>query len=78
MSNTWFLGYLLIGFIFLYLCLIAFFQDHYTPKTDRVSWLAILLIPSFWPLALCLSLLELAYKYKLLRMIKIHAMRILK
>ncbi|MCU0526143.1 MAG: hypothetical protein MUF72_15090 [Elainella sp. Prado103] len=41
-------GALLVGGILVH----AFLKDSTTPKTDRLSWLVILLASAFWPLVL--------------------------
>lgn len=65
MLTLLFSGYLFNASIWFCVCLSAFLRDRSTPKSDRLSWVAVLLVPSLWPIALPLMLLELAQKQRL-------------
>ncbi|MEC4987757.1 MAG: hypothetical protein SAJ37_03325 [Oscillatoria sp. PMC 1068.18] len=44
------------------ICLVAFFQDTTTPKTDLISWIAIFVATLFWLLIVPISCWELFNK----------------
>ena len=48
--------------VFIY-WLMIFLQDTSTSKTDRISWLVLLIAPLFWPIVLPISSWELNRKH---------------
>ncbi len=64
MINNLFLGYGIISLILFCFWLSLFLRDATTPKTDKTSWLVLLIAPLFWPLVLPIAIWELIHKSK--------------
>ncbi|MDB9510623.1 hypothetical protein PN499_05455 [Kamptonema animale CS-326] len=56
------LGYLVITLVVFCIWFAKFWGDTTTPKDDRISWIALMIGPLFWPIVLPFSILELASK----------------
>ncbi|HLO51518.1 MAG TPA: hypothetical protein VK211_24100 [Kamptonema sp.] len=54
--------YLIIALVVFKVWLEAFWGDTTTPKTNCISWTALILAPLLWPIVLPLSNFELAVK----------------
>ncbi len=52
--------YSIVALVVSSICLVAFFLDTTTPKTDLISWSAIFIATFFWPLVVPISCWELA------------------
>jgi hypothetical protein len=58
-------SYLLVTGIVFGLWLSNFLRDQTTPKTDHISWLALLIGPWLWPIVLPISVTEMLEHQKL-------------
>jgi hypothetical protein len=59
MLETIFYCYLAVALVISCFWLSLFWQDGETPKTDLTSWLVVLILPWFCPIAIPLSIMEL-------------------
>ncbi len=57
------IGYSLVSILIFLIYLIKFFQDSTTAKTDRASWIVLILASLLWPITLPISILELKMKH---------------
>ena len=64
MIDNLFFCYGVIALILFCFWLSLFFMDKTTPKTDKTSWLVLLIAPLFWPLVLPIAIWELMRKSK--------------
>ena len=64
MINHLFVVYGMISLILFCFWLSLFLRDSTTPKTDKTSWLVLLIAPLFWPIVLPIAIWELMRKSK--------------
>ncbi|ELS03125.1 hypothetical protein Xen7305DRAFT_00028450 [Xenococcus sp. PCC 7305] len=64
MINNPFVLYSMIASLLFCIWLGLFLLDSTTPKTDKISWLVLLIAPLFWPIVLPLAIWELIHKSK--------------
>jgi len=56
--------YLIIAIVCFGVCLKSFLADGATPKNDRSSWIALVILPLIWPIVIPIAGLELTNFHK--------------